>query len=111
MIVNGREWAVRNTNHLVGAPGWNILLSKTGFTSEAGRCVTMRLQAAGRTVMVVLMGAAHSAQRARDALNIRRWLDGEPILAVERHARPIKATARGHRSKLPPHRRYAQARG
>lgn len=80
--VNGRNRMVRNTNRMVGAPGWNILLSKTGFTNEAGRCVTMRLQAAGRTVMVVLMGALRPRDRALDALNIRRWLAGEPPVAM-----------------------------
>jgi D-alanyl-D-alanine carboxypeptidase/D-alanyl-D-alanine endopeptidase (penicillin-binding protein 7) len=75
-----RVRAVRNTNRLVGAPGWNILLSKTGFTNEAGRCISMRLEAAGRTVAVVLMGAVGSAERAMDATNIRRWLAGEPLL-------------------------------
>jgi D-alanyl-D-alanine carboxypeptidase/D-alanyl-D-alanine endopeptidase (penicillin-binding protein 7) len=69
-----RVWRVRNTNRFVGAEGWNISLSKTGFTREAGRCLTMRLQEAGRTVMVVLMGAVGPRQRAVDALNIRRWL-------------------------------------
>ncbi len=69
-----RVWRVRNTNRFVGAQGWNISLSKTGFTREAGRCLTMRLEEAGRTVVVVLMGAVGSKQRAVDALNIRRWL-------------------------------------
>jgi D-alanyl-D-alanine endopeptidase (penicillin-binding protein 7) len=75
--VNGRRWVARNTNRLVGAPGWNILLSKTGFTNEAGRCLSMRVEAAGRTVMVVLMGAAGSAVRSHDAWSIRRWLGGD----------------------------------
>ena len=65
---------MRNTNRFVGAPGWNISLSKTGFTNEAGRCLTMRLEEAGRTVMVVLMGAVGKSHRAGDALSIRRWL-------------------------------------
>lgn len=78
VAVGGHLWRVKNTNHLVGAPGWNILTSKTGFTNEAGRCVSMRLQTAGRTVAVVLMGAVGASQRALDALNIRRWLAGEP---------------------------------
>lgn len=80
--VSGRRWVVRNTNRLVGAPGWNVLLSKTGYTNEAGRCLSMRLQAAGRTVMVVLMGAAGSAARARDAWSIRRWLGGDAVASA-----------------------------
>lgn len=95
--VDGRRWAVRNTNHLVGAPGWNILLSKTGYTSEAGRCLSMRLQTAGRTVAVVLMGAGRASIRAHDALNIRRWLGGEPTLAAAPARRTLAAPAVGRR--------------
>lgn len=85
-----RVRTVKNTNRLIGAPGWNILLSKTGFTNEAGRCISMRLEAAGRTVAVVLMGAVGSAERALDANNIRRWLAGEPPLTVA-SLRAVKA--------------------
>jgi len=95
--VNGRSRVVHNTNRLVGAPGWDILLSKTGFTNEAGRCLAMRLQAAGRKVAVVMMGAMGSSQRARDALHIRRWLSGEtapePRSRARRAAKPMFAAA------------------
>jgi D-alanyl-D-alanine endopeptidase (penicillin-binding protein 7) len=58
VLVDGRRWAMRNTNRLVGAPGWHVLLSKTGFTDDAGRCLGMRAEAGGRTVTIVLLGAA-----------------------------------------------------
>jgi serine-type D-Ala-D-Ala endopeptidase (penicillin-binding protein 7) len=74
VLVNGHRRTIRNTNRLVGSPGWHILLSKTGYTSEAGRCLSMRVQAPGRTVIVVLMGATRPSQRARDAASILRWL-------------------------------------
>lgn len=76
--VNGRPQVFRNTNGLVGRPGWDILVSKTGFTREAGRCLTMRLTAAGRRILVVLMGAMDSWERTIDAHNIQRWL-GVPL--------------------------------
>jgi serine-type D-Ala-D-Ala endopeptidase (penicillin-binding protein 7) len=79
-LVNGRRWAVRNTNALVGKPGWDILLSKTGYTNEAGSCLVMRMRSAGRTLIVVLMGAVKSAQRAADAVNVARWLSHEDAL-------------------------------
>lgn len=82
-LVNGEPRPVRNTNWLLGEPGWEILLSKTGFTREAGRCLTMRMRAAGRTVLMVLMGADGSTERIVDAMNIRRWLGGaSPAPAV-----------------------------
>ena len=35
----------RNTNPLVGRQGWDIRLSKTATSAEAGRCLAMRVQA------------------------------------------------------------------
>ncbi|HVK54129.1 MAG TPA: serine hydrolase [Burkholderiales bacterium] len=86
--VRGRTREYRNTNSLVGAPGWNILLSKTGFTNPAGRCVAMRMMTAGKTVTVVLLGAWSKAQRTRDALTVRQWLAQKKNSSVKsaRHA-------------------------
>ncbi|WP_280156274.1 serine hydrolase [Piscinibacter sp. XHJ-5] len=78
ILVSGRPRVFRNTNGLVGRPGWDILVSKTGFTQEAGRCLTMRLTAAGRHILIVLMGAMDSWERTLDAHNIQRWL-GVPL--------------------------------
>lgn len=72
--INGRSVEYRNTNRLVGQHGWNILLSKTGFTSPAGRCLIMRLQSAGQTVIVVLLNAKAKSSRMLDALNVRHFL-------------------------------------
>lgn len=98
VTVNGQPWAVRNTNGLVGQPGWEILASKTGFTNDAGRCLTMRLRAGGRTVTVVLIGALASSARALDAHNIRRWLGGETALRV---AQQVPPRLRGAPRKAP----------
>lgn len=78
--INGRLTEYRNTNHLVGQKGWGILLSKTGFTKPAGRCLVMRLQSAGRTVIMVLLNANASSTRKLDALNVRRFLAGARTL-------------------------------
>ncbi|WP_343631863.1 serine hydrolase [Roseateles sp.] len=72
--VNGRPRELRNTNHLVGAKGWDIRLSKTGYTEEAGRCLVMRMKSGGSTITVVLLDADGSAQRLRDASLIRKSL-------------------------------------
>ncbi len=77
VLVNGRPRSVHNTNALVGRRGWEILTSKTGYTTDAGRCLTMRLRVGDRTVSVVLIGALASSSRSRDVQKIRRWLDGE----------------------------------
>jgi D-alanyl-D-alanine endopeptidase (penicillin-binding protein 7) len=72
--INGRNVEFHNTNRLVGAKGWDILLSKTGFTNEAGNCLIMRIKLAGKKATLVLLNARASSARALDALNIRKFL-------------------------------------
>src|SRR3569623_468792 len=76
--VASRTQAYHNTNRLVGNPDWNIELSKTGYTSEAGRCIVMKLEAAVKHLVVVLLGAPSSNARFADLFSIRRWITGEP---------------------------------
>jgi len=104
--VNGLTWAVHNTNGLVGKAGWEsaILASKTGFTNDAGRCLTMRLQTGGRTVSMVLIGALGNSARAADALNVRRWLDGEapvPVPVATVSQRRVQVSTRKLRARHP----------
>lgn len=95
--IKGREVNFRNTNRLVGADGWDIGLSKTGYTSEAGRCLIMNITAAGKKATLVLLNAGASSARVMDALNIRRFMTGdEPVSQVVRAATGgprIKASA------------------
>ena len=72
--VDGRQREIRNTNRLVGAKGWNIRVSKTGYTEEAGRCLAMRMMNGKRPITVVLLDADGSANRLRDAALIRKSL-------------------------------------
>jgi D-alanyl-D-alanine carboxypeptidase/D-alanyl-D-alanine endopeptidase (penicillin-binding protein 7) len=72
--MNGRQYMVRNTNRLVGASGWDVLLSKTGFTNEAGHCLIMRIKQAGAQATLVLLHAGPGSARTVDALAIRKYL-------------------------------------
>ncbi len=93
--MNGREVHFRNTNRLVGKQDWDILLSKTGFTREAGRCLIMRMKSAGKHVIVVLLNAKDSVARKLDAENIQRYLAGQPAEILT-----IAAPRAAKRSKL-----------
>lgn len=66
----------RNSNPLVGKPNWDIELSKTGYTQEAGRCIVMKLAAAGKDLVVVLLGSQSSNARLADIQTIKRWVSG-----------------------------------
>jgi D-alanyl-D-alanine endopeptidase (penicillin-binding protein 7) len=94
IAVNGRGRLFHNTNRFVGKPGWDISVSKTGFTNEAGRCLSMRLESAGRKLLVVLMGAVAGSERALDVLNIQRLVGGEPEQEAEPVAKVMKAVHR-----------------
>ena len=72
--MNGRSRTFHNTNRLVGASGWDVLLSKTGFTNEAGHCLIMRIKQAGRQATLVLLNANGGSSRLGDALRIRQYL-------------------------------------
>ncbi len=87
--INGRQVEYHNSNRLVGAKGWEIGLSKTGYTEEAGRCLIMRIKSAGKNATLVLLNARANSARVMDALNIRRFIAGD-----EGTARIVKASVR-----------------
>lgn len=88
--INGRRVEYRNTNRLVGAKGWDIGLSKTGYTQEAGRCLIMRITTAGKHATLVMLNAKSSSSRVLDALNIRRFINGgeSPVMAKAKVRKP-----------------------
>ncbi|WP_233828804.1 M56 family metallopeptidase [Paraburkholderia sp. ZP32-5] len=72
--IDGKLVDYQNTNPLVGQKGWDIALSKTGFTEVAGRCLIMRLRSVRDSVTMVFLDAGPAAVPTRDAINIRRLL-------------------------------------
>lgn len=100
--INGRQVEYHNTNRLVGAKGWDIGMSKTGYTEEAGRCLIMRIKSAGKNATLVLLNAKANSARVMDALNIRRFIagpDAEPkvMMASARHHKKRKGGGGSHR--------------
>lgn len=79
--VGRRMVQFHTTNSLVRNPAWEIGLQKTGYISEAGRCLVMQAQLAGRKLIMVLLDSAGRYSRIGDAQRIRRWLDSLPAAA------------------------------
>jgi len=73
----GRRLGYRNTNGLVRSAHWDVSLSKTGYISEAGRCLVMRVRMASREVNVVLLDSWGKFSRVGDANRIRKWLEAQ----------------------------------
>jgi serine-type D-Ala-D-Ala endopeptidase (penicillin-binding protein 7) len=70
-----------NTNVLVRKGEWVIGLSKTGFISEAGRCLVMQAEIGGQPLIIVLLDSAGKLTRIGDANRIRKWLENNHLNA------------------------------
>lgn len=68
-----------NTNALVKNPEWQIGLSKTGYISEAGRCLVMQTWVADKPVVMVLLDSNGKMTRVGDANRIKRWMESAGV--------------------------------
>lgn len=71
----GRALQYANSNHLVANPGWEIGLQKTGYITEAGRCLVMQAKIEGRSIVMVFLDSKGKQSRLADAGRIRKWLE------------------------------------
>jgi len=65
----------RKTDSLVSNPTWNIIVQKTGYISEAGKCLVMQAIIEGRTVVIVLLDSFGKYTRVADAKRIKKWME------------------------------------
>jgi len=65
----------RTTDALVRNPGWNIIVQKTGYITEAGRCLVMQAVIGGRNVVIVLLNSFGKYTRVADAVRMRKWIE------------------------------------
>jgi len=78
----GKVFKFRNTNRLVRKDNWEISLSKTGFTSEAGNCLVMKITIGERPLILVLLNSWGKLSKYGDSNRIKKWL-----IKTERHVR------------------------
>lgn len=76
-----------NTNPLVKNASWDIGVSKTGYISEAGRCLVMKATIAQRPVIIVLLDSWGKRTRVGDANRIKKWIESSATRARERARR------------------------
>ena len=72
--VGKRALQFRTTNALVRSPSWDIGLQKTGYITEAGRCLVMQAKLAGRQLIMIFLDSAGKYSRIGDAERVRRWV-------------------------------------
>ena len=71
-----------NTNKLVRGNNWDIQLSKTGFTNDAGNCLVMKTTINDRPIVLVLLNSWGKLSKFGDSNRIKTWLS-----KVERNAK------------------------
>ncbi|MEM9620814.1 MAG: D-alanyl-D-alanine endopeptidase [Pseudomonadota bacterium] len=84
-----------NTNPLLGSGRWNVSLTKTGYLTEAGRCLVMVSTMDGKEVAVVFLNSLGKRSPLGDAGRIRRWLEqgthGSVAQAARAHEQRVRA--------------------
>ncbi|WP_218568970.1 D-alanyl-D-alanine endopeptidase [Pseudomonas sp. 2FE] len=80
----------RNTNRLIYKANWDIQLTKTGFTDEAGHCLVMRTVIANRPVALVVLDAFGKYTHFADANRLRRWMETGKSSPVPKAAKNYK---------------------
>ncbi len=82
--IGRRNHQFHNTNRLVQRADWDIGLQKTGYISEAGRCLVMQANVAGRSLIMVFLDSAGKHSRLGDAERVRRWImQNVPAVATD----------------------------
>ena len=82
VAVGEKTLQFNNTNRLTKSPDWDIGLQKTGYISEAGRCLVMQTKIAGRKLIMVFLDSAGKFSRLGDAERVRRWVESNPQASV-----------------------------
>ncbi len=83
-----RALRFNNTNPLVKNASWKIGVSKTGYITEAGRCLVMQATISNRSVIIVLLDSWGKHTRVGDANRIKRWMEDSLVRnsrTVNRH--------------------------
>ena len=88
---SGARVQYHNTNRLVRKESWDIGLSKTGYTADAGNCLIMQTTIADRPLIIVLLNSWGKYSRVGDSNRIRDWL-----IRAERKAIKANNTLASH---------------
>jgi D-alanyl-D-alanine endopeptidase (penicillin-binding protein 7) len=71
----GHSRVFGNSNGLVRDVRWEIGLTKTGYTVEAGSCLVMEAAILERPILMVLLDSTGKLSRIGDAERVRAWLE------------------------------------
>ncbi|MGY3943482.1 serine hydrolase [Aeromonas tecta] len=89
LVRNGkRQMQYHNSNRIVREGSWPILVSKTGYIREAGRCLVMGTTVSNEPVIMVLLHADTTDDRVADAKRIKTWLETSGRMSLTAQSTP-----------------------
>ncbi len=94
--IGGQDRMFRNTNPLVRSTQWDVGLSKTGYISEAGKCLVMQARLADKSVVIVLLDSSGKMTRVGDANRIKHWMEG--VYTSSKQVKDILTTQKNNRT-------------
>jgi D-alanyl-D-alanine endopeptidase (penicillin-binding protein 7) len=89
-----------NTDHLLNKSNWDIKLTKTGFTNEAGHCLVLVTSMAGRPVAMVILDAYGKYTHFADAARLRSWMETGKSIKAPAVAIQYKLDKHGQRQAM-----------
>ncbi len=85
-----------NTNPLLGSSRWEVSMTKTGYLTEAGRCLVMVTRMNGQPVAAVFLNSFGKRSPLGDAGRVRRWLEqgiqSSVATAARAHEQKVRAS-------------------
>ncbi len=75
VLYKSRRSSFHNSNRMVRYKNWDIGLSKTGYISDAGRCLVLQATIADQPLIIVLLDSWGKYTRIADANRIKRWIE------------------------------------
>lgn len=82
------------TNGLAKKADWNLIVQKTGFINDAGRCMVVMATIGARRVVMVLLDTPSGAARIHDAISLRYWIENHELMPEPKPAAKSKKRKR-----------------
>lgn len=76
-LINNRMQEFISSNRLVRSGNMQIGLQKTGYISEAGRCLVMQATVNSKPYIMVFLDSEGSQSRFADAVRVKDWLESQ----------------------------------
>ncbi len=90
--INQREQLFLNSNRLVRSGDMEVVIQKTGYISEAGRCLVMMALVNNKPYTMIFLDSVGIGSRFADAIRVKEWIESTTQHTVIRKLPSTKAS-------------------